>query len=113
MEVFSALAASIAGFTAFHLTRHPSGKIGKKLPEIKYKRVEISPSIKLHFMGRTIWLHHWLNLSIILIISIFVTNGFLDYTVTKGFLVGSIIQGLTFPDASKVIFKASLESVKS
>ena len=105
MEILSYLPAAVLGYLAFSLTKHPHGKIGKKLPEVKTGPVQISPSIKLHAFGRTIWMHHWLNLAILLAISIPVNWGLLDHSIAKGFMLGGILQGLTFSDALQIVTK--------
>jgi hypothetical protein len=105
MEVISAFVASILGYLTFHLTHSEKGKVGKKLPHIKFKRVQLSPYIQLELMGRKIWLHHWVNFTVIIIISFFVTNAFLDSALTRSFLAGGIIQGLTLPDYRRIIIK--------
>ncbi len=106
MEVLTAFTASYLGFLTFHLTKHPTGKLGKKLPEIKYKRVQISPSIKIHLFGRTIWIHHWLTFSLLILASMFITNAFLDNYFTRSFLAGGIVQGLSLPDYRKIVIKS-------
>jgi hypothetical protein len=106
MEVLSAFMASYLGFLTFNLTKYPSGKIGKKLPEVKFKAIQVSPHIKFHIKGRIIHMHHWLTLSMIIIASLFITNAFLDSYFTRSFLAGGILQGLSFPDYRRIIYRS-------
>lgn len=105
MELFSIVPSAIAGYTAFHLTKYPNGKVGKKLPKVRIKNIELSPSIRLNIKDHTIHFHHWMNLAILLLISIPMTGSLWDSAFTKAFLVGGIVQGLTFPDRKKIIYK--------
>jgi hypothetical protein len=105
MEVINVFMASFLGFVTFHLTHSEKGRIGKKLPEIKVSRIQFSPSIKLELMGRTIWFHHWFNFTILIIISLFVTNAFLDSAIIRSFLAGGILQGLSLPDAHRFVHR--------
>lgn len=63
------------------------------------------PNVRIHARGRVILMHHWINLTIILIISVFVSQGFLDAISTKGLLIGGIAQGFTYPDWNKIVLK--------
>jgi hypothetical protein len=105
MDFISMLPSAIAGYTTFHLTKYPNGKVGKKLPTVKIKNIEISPSIRLNLRDHTIHFHHWMNLAILLLISVPMTGSLWDSALTKAFLVGGIVQGLTFPDRQKIIYK--------
>ncbi|MBI2021709.1 hypothetical protein HYS93_02360 [Candidatus Daviesbacteria bacterium] len=104
-EVIKFLPGLFLSIVLFHYLTHPKSSVRRKLPSLKKGPIEISPSIRFSLFGRTIWLHHWLNLLILLVVSIPLTVGFLDYTFTKGFLVGGIFQGLMYPDAGKIFFK--------
>src|SRR5688572_19916059 len=107
MEFLGYLPAAVAGYYAFHLTSHPKSKLRGKIPHVKVSRVQVSPSIRLYAFGRTIWMHHWLNLAILLAISIPLNIGLLDHSVMKGFMVGGILQGLTFSDAMQIVRKTT------
>jgi len=105
MELISIVPATVLGYTAFHLTKYPHGKVGKKLPKVKIKALEFSPSFKINMRNHTIHFHHWMNLAILLAISVPMTGTFWDSSIAKAFMVGGIIQGLTFKDASQIILK--------
>ena len=101
----SILPATVLGYTTFHLTKYPNGKFGKKLPNLKLKAIELSPSIRLNIREHTIHFHHWMNLAILLAISVPMTGALWDSVFAKAFLVGGIVQGLTFPDRRKIYYK--------
>src|SRR3989338_4255692 len=97
MEYLSLIPSIALGYLTLKVTTHPTAGFRKKLPNIKSRRVQIFPVIRFYFFGRVIHLHHWINFSLLLILSIFITGGILDYMVTKGLLLGGVIQGLTLP----------------
>lgn len=106
MEYLSIIPATALGFLTLKVTTHPQSRIRRKLPNIKTRRVQVFPVIRFYFFGRVIHLHHWINFSILLILSIFITGNILDYVVTKGLLLGGIIQGLTLPyEHRKIVYK--------
>lgn len=105
MELMSIVPATVLGYTTFHLTKYPHGRVGKKLPKVKLKAIELSPSFKLNFRNHTIHFHHWMNLMILLAISVPMTGFFWDSAFAKAFMVGGIVQGLTFKDRNKIIMR--------
>lgn len=94
------------GFLVFNIITHPYSLIRNSLPEVKFKRVQIFPSVIVRVKGRTVHLHHWINFSILLLLTLtpLISGGFLDYAYTRGFLVGGVLQGLILPDARKIIY---------
>lgn len=108
MEFVSAVGGTIIGYATLKFTSHPNSTFRNKLPELKLKWFQFCPTIKVFIFGRTIHFHHWLNLAAILLISIFVTGGILGLLITKGFLVGGILQGLSLPQATRFIYKDTL-----
>lgn len=111
MQYLIFIEAAIIGFAAFHLITHDNSSIRRKLPDVKKGPIQIFPTIRLFLNDRTVHFHHWLNFSILLLISIFyIQGGLLDAVFTKGFLVGGIIQGLSMRNTSsprKLIYKHS------
>lgn len=106
MEQLSLIPATALGYLTLKVTTHPTSSIRRKLPNIKTKRVQVFPVIRFYLFGRVIHFHHWVNFSILLILSIFVTGNILDYMVTKGLLLGGIIHGLTLPhEHRKIVYK--------
>lgn len=115
MEYLSLIPATALGYLASRTFSHPTSRIRRKMPNIKTKRVQVFPVIRVKLFGRVIHLHHWLYFSIILLVSFFVSLGVVDYIVTKGVLLGGIIHGLTMPKGHrKIIYRDfSLESLTS
>ena len=80
-------------------------KINNRLPHIKIKFLQLGPNFKILLKNKTIHIHHWLTYTIILIITLTIDLGILGTLFSKGFLVGGIIQGLSFPDWRKIIIQ--------
>lgn len=115
MEYLSLVPAAALGYATFRATSHPTAKIRRKLPNIKIKRVQVFPVIRIQIFGRVIHLHHWFSLSVLLALSNFIPIGILEPTFTKGVLLGGIIQGLRLPrEHRKIIYRDfSLERLTS
>lgn len=115
MEYLSVVPAVILGYLTLKVTTHPASRIRRKLPNIKTKRVQIFPVFRVQAFNRVIHFHHWFCFSVILVLSFFVSFGVLDFMITKGVLLGGIIQGLRMPKGHrKIIYKDfSLESLTS
>lgn len=105
MEILTFLPGAAVSAVLFHYFTHPNSKVKKRIPALKISRIQLTPNIRLNLLGKTIHFHHWLNLSILLAISI-PAGGLLDYHFTKGFLIGGIAQGLLYPDAGRLIYKS-------
>lgn len=78
-------------------------RINRKLPFIKIKFLQFSPNFKIHTKKKFIHIHHWLTYTIILIITLSTNINILDTFFSKGYLIGGILQGLSFQDWKKVI----------
>jgi hypothetical protein len=78
-------------------------RINKKLPFITIKFLQLSPNVKIHFKNKSIHLHHWLTYSVILIITFTLNTGIFESLISRGYLIGGILQGLSFPDWKKII----------
>lgn len=98
MPLLITIISGFVGYFTSRLISHPNSKINQKIPKIKLKNIELLPSFRVIFGERIIHFHHWFNFTILLCISIFITSGFLDSWMTRGFLIGGAFQGLKFPD---------------
>ena len=108
MEYLSILPPTALGYLTFRFATHPKSRIWNKLlrKSVKTKRIQIFPSIRFRVLGRTFHLHHWLSFSMLLDLSNFEQSGFLANTLTRGLLLGGVIQGLSLPSAHrKIIYK--------
>lgn len=98
MDYLSIVPATAVGYYTFKAATHPNSKIRKRMPNIVIKkRVHIFPTLRIYMFGRVFHFHHWVNLSVILVASLFVSGGILGYLFTKGVLLGGILQGLRLP----------------
>ncbi len=98
MEYLSIVPATAVGYFTFRAATHPASKFRKKMPNIIIKkRLHVFPTLRVYMFGRVFHFHHWVNLSILLIASLFVTGGVLGDLFTKGVLLGGILQGLRLP----------------
>ena len=115
MEYLSLLPATALGYLTLRATSHPTSRFRKKMPNVRVKRVQLFPVLRVFMFGRVIHLHHWVSFSIILVISAFISFGIFDYMFTKGLLIGGIIQGLRLPKEHRtIIYKDfSLERLTS
>lgn len=92
-----------SGFLLFLLTSHPKSPVHKKLPQKDVKNIAILPSIKLRKKGKTYHLHHWLLLTLLYISLLFLRRK--RYKLLHGFLLGSILQGLTYKDRFRMVYR--------
>ncbi len=99
------LTASIIGFLIFYVLTHPRSFVHRKLPKLKIKGFQLSPSVTVTIKGKIYHIHHWLGFSIILVVSIFVNTGVLSLIFTKGVLSGGIVQGIFTPQSFRIIYK--------
>lgn len=113
MDILFLLPATILGFLTLKFTTHPHSRIKRKMPRVKVKNVQLFPEITVHIKGKIIRFHHWFNFSVILIISLFITSSLLDAVFTRGFLIGGILQGLSFPDRKIIFDKKELQILNS
>lgn len=115
IEHLSIIPAVALGYLASKTVAHPTSRIRRKLPNLKIKRMQLFPVIRVKLFNRVIHIHHYVYFSIMLVISFFVSMGILNLIVTKGFLLGGIIQGLRMPKGHrKIIYRDfSLESLTS
>lgn len=106
MEYLSLVPATALGYLTFRATTHPNSKIRRKMPNIKVKRLQVFPVIRVNVFDRWVHLHHWMSFSFLLALSGFVSIGILDHVLTRGILLGGIIQGLTLPKGHRgLIYK--------
>lgn len=110
MEILSILPATALGYFTLKATTHPSSKIRRKMPNLKLKRVQLFPIIKINMFGRAIHFHHWMNFSLLLALSGVTSFAILDHAITRGLLLGGVIQGLTLPRGYKRVFSCNCSS---
>lgn len=105
VEIVYTILSIFGGYFSLKLTSTPGSRINRRVPKLKIKNLQLLPSIQIRIRGRIIHLHHWMNLSVLLVISIFVGGTILDSWITRGFIMGGIVQGLRFSDRGKIFKK--------
>jgi hypothetical protein len=103
MNVLFFFCSILLGYVINRSLSKDGHRIKKRLPFIKIKFIQFCPNVKIHVGNKYIWVHHWITYSIVLIITLTLNVGVLDTLITKGVLVGGILQGLTFPDWKNVV----------
>lgn len=103
MESLLIIPATALGYLTFKATTHPTSRIRRKMPNLKLKRVQIFPVLRIYAFGRVFHFHHWISFSILLGISAFTSIALLDAIFTRGLLLGGIIQGLRMPKEHRQI----------
>lgn len=73
------------------------------MPNLRVKRLQIFPVIRVQAFGRIFHLHHWFNFSVLLATTAFINAGILDTTIARGLMLGGIIQGLTLPKGRRTL----------
>lgn len=94
-----------AGYKIAKVFSHPESKVRAMMPCFKIKFLQFLPNIKIYIRGKIIHIHHWIYLSLLLVLSFKLNFSILDSTLFRGILSGGIIQGLSFPDWKKIFFK--------
>ncbi|CAN5170104.1 hypothetical protein BH09PAT1_BH09PAT1_0590 [soil metagenome] len=96
----------LVGFYASKYFSTPIVKDGRKcrdnrLPAIKLGNFEILPVMRIHVKNTTVRLHHWFYLSVFIVGALVLYDNIMHFTTFKvatGASLGSILQGLTYPD---------------
>lgn len=104
MKILEALLAAILGFALYMALTKPK-YLKKKIPSIKFGKVQVLPSLKIKFKTQTIHLHHWLWLTATLGLVNHIAQGLGNLIYVKLFVIGGIIQGFTFKDRFRVLVK--------
>ena len=98
----------ILGFYGSQYFTRPIVRNGERrpnrLPKIRLGRLEILPRFGINTKNSTILLHHWVYLPIIIVAALVLYDNVMHFTsfkVATGASVGSILQGLTYPDRFK------------
>ncbi|OGD95152.1 hypothetical protein A3A48_04245 [Candidatus Curtissbacteria bacterium RIFCSPLOWO2_01_FULL_37_9] len=109
MEVAQSFGGLIFGFWFYKKLSHPF-QFRNKLPNIRFMIIEILPSLRLKLKNYIIHLHHWILLSGVLTTLMMTTSGLTQLILIKSFCLGGIIQGLSYHDRFKIIFKSKIRS---
>ncbi len=102
MDVINFLISSTISYITLNIFTNTNKGLNRKMPVLKIKFIQVCPYIRIHIKGHFIWLHHWISLSLIFIISFYANGVFWDSILTKGALIGGILHGLTMPEWKKI-----------
>ena len=91
------LLSVLSGYLFFLYLSHPDKK-KDKLPHFKIGNVEMLPNFKIHIKSKTYHIHHWLVLSLVILLALTTYEGVNHFTLLKGAAIGGILQGLQYPD---------------
>ena len=105
-QTLKILVGGILGYCFFWLTSHPTkSPLQRKIPQKQFKNVSYLPELKIRRHDKEYHLHHWMNLSVLYVLLLFVRKGYFKSYMLRAFLLGSILQGLLYQDRFKVIDK--------
>lgn len=106
MQTFILFAITcLLGYYASQFFTRPIFKDGKhrpnRLPTLKIGNFEILPCVRIHVRNTTLRFHHWFYLSVLIVGAFVLYDNLMHLTTVKvatGASLGSILQGLTYPD---------------
>ena len=102
------LAGGIAGFALFLLTSHDRLPVKGRFPARKVKRLQVLPNVKVELKDdKHVHLHHWTLLGS-LYVPYLIFRKKIRSKILHGFLLGGIVQGLTYKDRFTFIKKTEL-----
>ena len=104
MDALSIIPATAVGYLTLRAATHPTSRIRKRMPNVRVKRVQFFPVLRINAFGKMIHFHHWVSFSILLAISGFTQIGILDHSIVRGLLIGGVIQGLTLPKGHRKVY---------
>lgn len=102
-DIMQLFASGTAGFSLFFLTSHPRSPLRRRLPTKKVGKIHVLPSIRMTVRNKDIHFHHWFNLAVLYLILLGTSSKFVQHEVLQGFLLGGIVQGLTFKDCFRIV----------
>lgn len=106
-------AAGSFGAAASWALSSPKSPIEKRLPLESIKSFEVSPNILFKGKNETIHLHHWVFLGIFYGSLVVMKKSFRGKKLFDGFLLGLILQGLSYKDRFKFENRSKQKSLKS
>lgn len=106
-DTVKVMIGGLVGFSFFLLISHPKSSINKKIPHKNIKNFTVLPSVQFHTKQKTYHFHHWLNLASLYLVMLTKRKKLLKSKIIHGFMIGSILQGLSYRDAFKMRYKRS------
>lgn len=75
----------------------------KKIPSKALRNVSLIPHLKIQRKDKEIHMHHWVNFALAYGFIAIKKRHLLKRHAFHGFIIGSILQGLTYKDRFKVV----------
>lgn len=91
-------AGATIGYALSHHISHPNGRARKHVPLVKLARVQVLPSLLIATKKKTWHIHHWAYVPAFYIPMVTLIRPLVNKHWLHGFVLGSIIHGLTFND---------------
>ncbi len=90
---------------------HPSSPAKKKIPQKSAKNIYFIPNLKVHRKTHYYHFHHWMYLGFIYVPLVIYNGEFKGKKVVEGFILGSILHGLSYGDRFKIKFTPEFTSI--
>ena len=103
LSILVFLFSNLTGYVIFKVLSHPDSRVKKKLPTFRVKGVQVMPTVRIFIRKKEIKLHHWMSLTVVLVITVVSGHGLLEMLFAKGFMTGGILQGLRYPDWKQIV----------
>ena len=100
-DIEIAAATSIGAATSW-VVSNPGSAVNKKLPEKEIKNIELSPFFGIKEKNKVIHIHHWMFISAFVVSLAAIGEPVKGKRFINGFLLGLIIQGLSYNDRFKI-----------
>lgn len=71
-------------------------------------RFEIFPSLRIELLGRKIWIHHWIWLSVVLGILVYQTQSFGQLLFFKSLCAAGALHGILYKDRFQIFVKSKI-----
>ncbi len=97
------IVGSLFGFSLYYFLSNPK-KFKSKMPQIKIGRLVMFPIVIIPLGKYQLHIHHWLYLTILLVIAFFyLPLGYHWGWIIKGFVAGGVVQGFCYKDRFKLL----------
>ena len=101
--IFILLGYYLSGYVSKPVLKNGKA-VPNRLPNVRFRNVEVLPCVRVHFRTKTYWFHHWFYLTILVLGGVLIYDNLMHYTPVKaaaGAAMGGIFQGLRYPDRFK------------
>ena len=99
--ILKLLVGLVAGYILSHHLSHPNGRARKHVPIVRLTRIQVLPNLLIATKNKTWHIHHWAYIPAFYLPLIAIVRSLANSHWLNGFVLGSIIHGLTFSDRFK------------